>query len=98
MGFWLRVNTFLLRKTKMQILKFSAEWCNPCKQLSKLLEKLDIDVIEKDIDLEENQDLLTKYKIRSVPTLVAVKDDIVEGVISGSVSESRLRDWLAIVG
>lgn len=82
----------------MQILKFSAEWCVPCKQLSKLLEKLDIDVIEKDIDLEENQDLLTKYKIRSVPTLVAVKDDIVEGVLGGSVSESRLRDWLAIVG
>lgn len=81
----------------MQILKFSADWCQPCKQLAKLLEKLDVDVIEKDIDLDENRELLAKYNIRSVPTLVAINGDIVEGTIGGSVSEARLRDWLSIV-
>lgn len=54
------------------IYKFSASWCNPCKQLSKTLEGEDLgcDLIE--IDIDQNRELCEKYNIRGVPTLVYV--------------------------
>lgn len=61
----------------MILYDFYATWCNPCKALMKTLEDLELPegyTLEK-VDIEENDDLVTKYRIRSVPTLIVVTND-----------------------
>lgn len=63
---------------KMKLIDFYADWCGPCKVLSKNLDKFkeqhpDIEI--KKIDVEENEDEVTKYKVRNLPTLVLIDGD-----------------------
>lgn len=79
----------------MEVLKFSAVWCGPCKGYAPIFKKVSEmkefeDVEFKSIDVEEDNDNAIKYAIRSVPTTVFVKDDKEVGRITGSVSESQL--------
>lgn len=52
------------------ILRFTASWCQPCKQLAKMLEDAQLEVPIKVIDIDENPKMVEEYNIRSVPTLV----------------------------
>lgn len=58
----------------MKILKFAAEWCGPCKMLSKTLEDY-TDVPIEEIDIDANQEVAIRYGIRGVPTCVLLDDD-----------------------
>lgn len=57
----------------MKLLKFYAQWCNPCKLQSKYLENVTgVKIEEIDIEDESNIDIVTKYKVRSVPKVVLI--------------------------
>lgn len=59
----------------MKILKFAAEWCGPCKMLSKTLEQYyKGDVPIEEIDIDNNSEVAVRYAIRGVPTLVLLDD------------------------
>jgi len=64
----------------MKVLRFTAEWCQPCKTLSVVLEDLSKEgiFVEKNLevyDIEADEEITQKYRIRSVPTLILVEDD-----------------------
>ena len=55
----------------MKLLKFSAAWCQPCKQLDvflaeALLEYPEIELVS--MPIEDNKDSVSYYGIRTVPT------------------------------
>lgn len=59
----------------MKILKFYSNSCGPCKVMSKELAKLkDIEVIDYDATDENNVEILDKYKVLSIPTIIVVDD------------------------
>lgn len=64
----------------LKIKKFSAQWCNPCKTLSKVLipflEESYPDLELEEIDIEENDEMASSYNIRNIPTLVFLKDNV----------------------
>jgi thioredoxin 1 len=81
----------------MKLLKFYAEWCGPCKGLSKIIDgakdKINIPIEEYDIDNEMM--MAQEYKVRSVPTMVLVDDtgtEIKRQV--GMVTEEKLLEFL----
>jgi thioredoxin 1 len=60
------------------ILDFGAEWCSPCKRMAPILEKLAEEWTEKamfyTVDADANTDLVSQFRVMSLPTLVLVKD------------------------
>lgn len=61
------------------ILKFESDSCPQCKALSVTLERISkenkIDVKNIDIEEDNNQDLIRKYNIRSIPTIIFLNED-----------------------
>ena len=63
----------------IKILKFESDSCPQCKALSATLEKItkEYKTDMKSINIEEDnsQDLIRKYNIRSIPTLIFLNED-----------------------
>lgn len=61
------------------ILKFESDSCPQCKALSVTLERISkenkIDINNIDIEEDNNQDLIRKYNIRSIPTIIFLNED-----------------------
>jgi thioredoxin 1 len=62
----------------MKLLKFSAAWCQPCKQLDKVLKEAlpeypEVELV--DMPIEKNQETVMYYNVRSVPTMIMVDDN-----------------------
>lgn len=73
----------------MKIVKFEADWCQPCKALAKVMEGMDYTAI--DIETEDGEELARSYGVRGLPTLMFVADDgEVLGVHMGLMSRNTL--------
>lgn len=59
----------------MQLLKFYTDWCNPCKSLTQMTEKITLPMQLVPVNLDENLDFALKYKVRNVPTLILINHD-----------------------
>lgn len=80
----------------MKVLKFYAEWCQPCKQLSKVFDNVtDLGAEVVGIDIDEDYAVSTRYAIRGVPTCVVVDADGNELRRKvGMMSEADLRSFI----
>ena len=61
----------------IQVKKFYAEWCGPCKVLTPLMENVKYkfnNVNFEDIDIEVQYEVAQKYHVRSVPTVIIEKN------------------------
>ena len=59
----------------MKVYKFYSPTCGPCKVLEKNLQESGIEYESIDITKEENDELVTKYNIMSIPTLIKTSDN-----------------------
>ena len=63
----------------IKILKFESDSCPQCKALSATLERITkeykTDIKSIDIEEDNNQDLIRKYNIRSIPTIIFLNED-----------------------
>lgn len=83
----------------MKVLDFYADWCNPCKTLAPVLDKV---LEEKKLNLtkinieEDDADMSVKYNVRNIPTVVVVDDNDVEVKrFSGTKTEGDLREFFS---
>lgn len=66
-----------------QILYFTASWCGPCRMLGPIMESVKGQVNYSKLDVDAEQDLAIKYKVRSVPTLVLVENGVEKNRLVG---------------
>lgn len=79
----------------MRLLKFSAEWCQPCKILAKTLEGIDVPYTVSSIDIEDSPNLAQDYRVRGVPTMVLVDDNDVEvGRLVGVKTKAEIEEFI----
>ncbi|MDY0268788.1 thioredoxin family protein [Trichloromonas sp.] len=80
---------------KPTILKFTASWCQPCKQIQPILDELDNEYDNINfykIDVEEEQELSAMFGIKSVPSLLFIPVDEKPQMMVGGVSKDKFKE------
>ena len=81
------------------LIDFWAEWCGPCKTVGPVLEKLAAEYngafVLARIDVDSQQQLAGAFQIRSIPTIILVKDGQPVDGFPGAMPEGELRSFLA---
>ncbi|MGW1749985.1 tetratricopeptide repeat protein [Streptomyces sp. NPDC002092] len=89
----------LQRSTEVPVvIDFWAEWCEPCKQLSPVLERLAVEYngrfLLAKIDVDANQMLMQQFGIQGIPAVFAVVAGQALPLFQGAAGEQQIRETL----
>lgn len=77
------------------VIKFWATWCGPCKRLEPSLQKMEQEFGENvkflSIDVDKFPTITQKFRVRTLPTILLVKNGIEANRVSGVVLVEPLR-------
>ncbi|NLU67086.1 tetratricopeptide repeat protein [Streptomyces sp. HNM0574] len=80
------------------VIDFWAEWCEPCKQLSPVLERITQEyagrVLLAKIDVDQNQTLMQQFGVQGIPAVFAVVAGQALPLFQGAASEQQIRETL----
>ncbi|MBO4398070.1 MAG: thioredoxin [Bacteroidaceae bacterium] len=92
----------IISQSKPVVLDFWATWCGPCRKIAPIVEELaeaySDQVIIGKVNVEEDDDLASKYGIRNIPTLLFIKNgeviDKFVGAATKDVIEEKIKALL----
>jgi len=80
------------------LVDFSASWCGPCQQMGKLLESIEADyqgqVEFVKMDVDTCEEVASELGIKSIPTLVLMKNGVPTEYLVGSQSKGKIEAFL----
>ena len=84
----------VLASSKTILIDFSAAWFGPCKMLSPIIDQIadeaDDSVKICKVNVDEQSELAAQFQVRSIPTLVVIKDGKVDNISVGVKSKEEI--------
>lgn len=82
--------------SKVSVIDFYSDRCSPCKNLAKDLDSIaeSVPIEVQKVNIEENFELVEKYCVMSVPTLVVIKDGEAVDIYTGYKGKDHLTEFL----
>jgi putative thioredoxin len=80
------------------LVDFWADWCQPCRILKPILEKLAVEYggrfILAKVDSDQNQELAQRYGVRGIPAVKAFVDGELADEFTGALPEDQIREFI----
>ena len=90
----------VITSNDMVVVDYWAEWCGPCKSFGPVFEKVSEDfpdAVFAKVDTENEQEIASMFQIRSIPTLMIFRENVIVFSQPGAVPEGALRDVISKV-
>jgi len=88
----------VIESEKPVLVDFWAEWCGPCKQIGPALEALSDEMGEKitvaKVNIDDDPQTPAKFHVRGIPTLMIFKGGQVVATKVGSMTKTKLTEWV----
>ncbi len=80
------------------LVDYWAEWCGPCRMLAPVLDEVSDAYADRltvvKVNVDENRELLHRYGVRGIPTLMLFQDGEIVGTRVGALSRTELDAFL----
>lgn len=93
-----------VEKGGVTVIDFWAEWCGPCRMIGPIIEELALEYEDKvlvgKVNVDDNPEVSMKFGIRSIPTVLILKDgEVIEkqvGVTTKKALEDKINSALVL--
>ena len=77
------------------VIDFWAEWCGPCRTIAPIVEELAAEyegrIVIGKCDVEDNDDIVAKFGIRNIPTIIMLKGGEIVDKQVGALTKDALK-------
>lgn len=90
----------VLNSGKPVVIDFWAEWCGPCRMFSPIVDEVAEEYSDKvqvcKLNVDEAQDIASRYGVQSIPTLILFKEGEAVSQIVGAQSKEAVEEFIGV--